>query len=120
MLLGNITVSDVKIMENELRLYDKDIHKLYAYDLSFTFKNKKYIVEYDTPFMHPNPKYMSADELKSWRNVFSLSMEWETKYKIDEQKRAYAEKEDYTVLVFYVNSENSIDANITRILKILK
>jgi hypothetical protein len=106
--------------EKEWHLYNPALRKNYFYDLSFKIRDRRYIIEYDTPFMHPNPKYMTKEDLATWVNPFDINADPLIKYEYDNQKKDFAESQGYNIFTFYVDKNNSVDANINKIINNIK
>lgn len=119
-LQKNFEIDSVKYAEEEYYIYDKDNTKIYFYDLYFNINNDKYIVEYDTPFMHPNQNFMSVSEYNNWVNPWDKEMTPKDKELFDINKRKLAESKGIKVFTFFVSKTNCVQKNINLVEKYLK
>lgn len=117
MLNELFTINEIKWKTQEYSIYDYDSKKMYYYDLYFSINERKFIIEYDTPFMHPNEDYMDIEELKLWKNPFNLKQTYKDKIIYDKRKRLLAESKNIAFFTFYVKNKEDIDDNITNIIK---
>jgi len=88
--------------KNELRLWDPFLKRIFFYD--FYFPEKKLVVEYDTPFCHPNPDFMNEKEFYNWSNPF-IMMNPEEKYKIDQRKEELLKEKGYKFHRCYIRNK---------------
>lgn len=113
-------LTNIKYAEDEYYLYDKVQRKIYFYDLYFRIGDDKYIIEYDTPFMHPNKNHMHIDEYNNWVNPWDKDMTPEDKENFDIHKRNFAESNGIKVFTFFVSKTNDTQENINLVEKYLK
>ena len=111
-----ISVHSIKWKEEEFFLYDKEYQRIYFYDLFFKIGDKSYIVEYDTPFMHPNKDFLDDTQFESWKSPFS-NISPEEKMKYDIRKREIAINKGIDVITFYSKSQIDIHDNIDKIIR---
>ena len=117
--LNDIQFDKITRGEHEYYQYDYANKKIYFYDLFLRFGSKKIIVEYDTPFCHPNSLYMKKEDYDNWVFPFSALSPYE-KEQYDEQKKLLAEKNGHLVLTAYINNGNHEDMLKETISKIRK
>lgn len=113
------TCESIKYKETEYFLYDKIKSKIYYYDLYFKINDDKYIIEYDTPFCHPNKNYMTIDEFNNWTFPWNSTLTPDDKEKFDIEKRNFATSKNIKVFNFYVKQKTDVTDNIDLILNYL-
>lgn len=92
--------------ENEWYIYDKKETKIYFYDLYI--KDLNLIVEYDTPFFHPNPFLMSEKKFNEWKSIFSDVTAMD-KYMIDKNKENIAIEKGFDFHRVYINNNRETE-----------
>lgn len=114
-----LPIKNIKYKDDEYYIYDSSNKRIYFYDLYFEIEKHKFIVEYDTPFMHPNKNYLTIDEYNNWRNPWDDLMTPQDKEAYDIQKINTAKNKNIQVFNFYVKEKTDVLTNINLILKSL-
>ena len=82
-------------------------------------KDLNLIIEYDTPFCHPNPFLMTENEFNNWRFPFS-NISAIDKYSYDKNKEYVAIKKGFDFYRVYINGKKNKESEIKKLkLKII-
>ena len=109
---NNIEICNLKWREDEFFIYDRQYKKIYFYDMYFMIKDRQYIIEYDTPFMHPNIDYMTSEELTMWKNPFNVEQTYLDKIEFDKRKINLAKEHNIDIVTFYIRNSEDLYTNI--------
>lgn len=107
---------DCKYAEKELYLWDSIQNRIFFYD--FYFPHRRLVVEYDTPFCHPNPDYMTPEEFEMWQNPF-IPMNAHAKYELDLAKAELASSKGYNFHRCYISSLFDKEEELRKIERLL-
>lgn len=80
---------------------------------------KSIIIEYDTPFCHPNKNYMTIDEYNKWEFPFNV-MTPDEKFDYDEQKKLLARKNGHYVFTAYIKNPTCIETQLNELIQKIK
>jgi len=123
--INNIILNEIKWKEDEYFLYDLKTKRIYFYDLFLKINGHKILIEYDTPFMHPNRKYMKEDKFANWIHPWNKHISAEEKYIFDEEKKLFAKSRGYELFEVYIvdvkdkdSVQNSINELYNKIISI--
>lgn len=116
-LLSIIDLSGYKIYYKDNEYFLRDDHKIFFYD--FCIPKLKIIIEYDTPFYHPNPFYMKEDEFNNWTNPFIKKTPLEMWNK-DYQKELLVKNNNFNFLRLYFKNKKDFNLNLDKSINFIK
>lgn len=101
-----------KYKTDEYFIYDKEKHKIFFYD--FYIKELNLLIEYDTPFYHPNPFKMNESEFLNWKNPF-IDFSATEKWNNDLYKQNLTKKHNYNFYLVYLKNKKDIDKQLQKL-----
>lgn len=116
-LLEIMDLNKYKIYYGDNEYFLRDNDKIFFYD--FTIKELKIIIEYDTPFYHPNPFYMKEDEFNNWTNPFIKKTALEMWNK-DYQKELLVKNNNFNFLRLYFKNKKDFNLNLNKAINFIK
>lgn len=107
----NISFHKIYMNDNEYFIYDKDLKKIYYYDLCI--KDINLIIEYNGILFHPNKNLLSNNDWSNWQQFISRKSAEEV-YQHDIRKEFIAKQKGFDYITLW---ENEIDKDYSTIFK---
>ncbi len=106
----NIVIENIKWLNSEFFIWDKEFRRIYFYDFYFECNNIKIIIEYDNLFWHPR-KNGEKEYNKNAFSIFNKMMKPEEKMEYDERKRNIAIFYGYNIINIETKVANPVRDN---------